>query len=98
VLLLGCDYSSNTSLHLAEWRQSSPLRGLVGASVRRPDGTSEWITWTDVLPDEDDFDDIGADFEATGVVTSGPVGNATAKLMSQRALVDFAAAWMASHR
>ena len=25
-------------------------------------------------------------------------GNATAKLMSQRALVDFAAAWMASHR
>ena len=98
VLLLGCDYSSNTSLHLAEWRQSAPPRGLVGASVRRPDGTSEWITWTDVLPDEDDFDDIGADFEATGVFTSGPVGNATAKLMSQRALVDFAAAWMASHR
>jgi len=98
VLLLGCGYSSNTSLHLAEWRQDSPRRGAVGASVLAPNRTSRWITWVDVLPDEDDFEQLGVDFEATGAVRRGTVGNAAACLMSQRALVDYAAGWMAAHR
>ncbi len=55
VLLLGCGHDSNTSLHLAEWRQPQPPRGEHGSSVRRPDGTSEWVTWTDVIEDESDF-------------------------------------------
>ena len=38
---------------------------------------------------------MGADFEATGAVRVGPVGSATARLMDQRALVDFATTWMA---
>ena len=98
VLLLGCGHSSNTSLHLAEWRQQSPPRGVVGASVRRPDGTSQWITWTDVIESTDDFEQIGAAFEATVGLSAGPVGGASARLMSQRALVEFATAWMAAHR
>ena len=104
VLLLGCGHGSNTSLHLAEWRQASPPRGVIGASVRRSDGTSEWISWTDVLPDSDDFEQVGAAFEAAGGlsgvsgVSAGLVGSATARLMSQRALVDFGTAWMAGHR
>jgi aminoglycoside 3-N-acetyltransferase len=40
VLLLGCGHDSNTSLHLAEWRQKAPPRAVKGASVRRPDGAS----------------------------------------------------------
>ena len=98
VLMLGCGYSSNTSLHLAEWRQPSPPRGPVGAAVRQPDGSSRWITWTAVLDDTDDFEELGAAFEAAGGATVGPVGRATARLMSQRALVDFAVTWMAAHR
>ena len=98
VLLLGCGHSSNTSLHLAEWRQQSPPRGVVGASVRRPDGTSQWITWTDVIESTDDFEQIGAAFEATVGLSAAPVGGASARLMSQRALVEFATAWMAAHR
>jgi aminoglycoside 3-N-acetyltransferase len=98
VLLLGCGHGSNTSLHLAEWRQDTPPRGAVGASVRQPDGSARWTTWVDVLPDEDDFERLGADFEAAGSVAIGQVGRATARLMSQRALVDFAVAWMASER
>lgn len=47
-------HQSNTSLHLAEWRQESSPRGIEGASVRRPDGTSEWISWTDVIENSDD--------------------------------------------
>lgn len=98
VLLLGCGHDSNTSLHLAEWRQKSPPRGVVGASVRRPDGTTEWMSWTDVLENEDDFAELGAAFEAAAGLSIGRVGSGTARLMSQRVLVDFATTWMATHR
>jgi aminoglycoside 3-N-acetyltransferase len=98
VLLLGCGYSSNTSLHLAEWRQVSPPRAATGSSVQQPDGTSQWITWVDVVTDESDFDRLGAAFEATGGAVISQVGGATARLMSQPVLVDFATAWMAANR
>jgi len=98
VLLLGCGHGSNTSLHLAETRQPDPPRSTSGASVRRSDGSSGWVTWSEVAVDEDDFDQIGAAFEATGKVSVGPVGEATARLMSQRALVDFATGWIAANR
>jgi aminoglycoside 3-N-acetyltransferase len=82
VLLLGCGHDSNTSLHLAEWRQKSAPRAVAGASVRRPD----------------DFEQIGAAFEVAVGLSSGQVGDAEARLTPQRALVDFAADWMAEHR
>ena len=47
---------------------------------------------------EDDFEQLGAAFEATVGLPIGQVGNAATRLMSQRALVDFATAWMAAHR
>ena len=48
---------------------------------------------------EDDFETIGAAFEAaTNAVRIGCVGNATARLLSQRALVDYATRWMAENR
>ncbi|RKN32400.1 AAC(3) family N-acetyltransferase [Micromonospora musae] len=98
VLLLGCGYNSNTSLHLAEWRQKSPPRAVTGSSVRQPDGTSQWTTWVDIVADESDFDRLGADFEAAGAAVIGQVGGATAQLMSQPVLVDFATAWMSANR
>jgi aminoglycoside 3-N-acetyltransferase len=98
VLLLGVGHDSNTSLHLAEWRQPSPPRGERGASVRRPDGTAEWVTWTDVLEDEDDFESLGADFEREIGASITSVGNATARLMPQRALVDYAVDWIGRNR
>lgn len=114
VLLLGCGHGSNTSLHLAEWRQPAPRRESTGAAVRRPDGTSHWVSWTDVAPDASDFARLGADYEATGPAPSsgpasscaandgpvrvGPVGRATARLAAQRPLVDYATAWLATHR
>ncbi|TDC84851.1 AAC(3) family N-acetyltransferase [Micromonospora sp. KC606] len=98
VLLLGCGHSANTSLHLAEWRQVSPLRAATGSSVQQSDGTSGWTTWVDVVADESDFDRLGAAFEATGAAVTSQVGGARACLMSQPVLVDFATAWMAAHR
>jgi aminoglycoside 3-N-acetyltransferase len=98
VLLLGCGHDSNTSLHLAEWRQKSAPRGVKGASVRRPDGAAEWISWTDVVDDTDDFEQIGVAFEVAVGLSVGQVGDAEARLTRQRTLVDFAADWMAEHR
>jgi aminoglycoside 3-N-acetyltransferase len=98
VLLVGCGHDSNTSLHLAEWRQKSPPRGVTGSSIRQSDGTGRWTTWTDVMEKEDDFAQLGDAFEATAGVSICQVGSATARLMSQRALVDFATAWLAAHR
>jgi aminoglycoside 3-N-acetyltransferase len=98
VLLLGCGYDSNTSLHLGEWRQASPPRAARGSAVRNPDGSSRWVTWTDVAEDEGDFEQLGADFEATGAAAVRLVGNATGRLMPARSLVDFATDWFATHR
>lgn len=98
VLLLGVGHDSNTSMHLAEWRQADPPRHTAGASIRQPDGTARWVTWQDVEEDEDDFAQIGAEFEATGVVRVGSVGRATARLMDQRAVVDFATTWIRVNR
>jgi aminoglycoside 3-N-acetyltransferase len=98
ILLVGCGHDANTSLHLAEWRQPSPPRGDNGSSIRQPDGTGRWTTWIDVLEDESDFEELGDAFEKEVGVSVGPVGNATARLMAQRAAVDFATTWIGQHR
>ena len=99
VLMLGVGYDTNTSLHLAEWRQLKPPVHVIGSSIRQADGSARWMTWTDVAENEDDFETIGMDFEAaTSGARVGRVGNATARLMSQRALVDYATRWMAENR
>jgi len=99
VLLLGVGHDANTSLHLAEWRQRNPPLHVTGSAVRQSDGSGRWVAWTDVAEDESDFERIGADFEAeTQAASVGQVGSATAKLLPQRALVDFATQWIADHR
>lgn len=98
VLLLGCGHERNTSMHLSEWRSPKAPRHVVGSSVRLPDGTAVWREWEDVDEDEGDFGQIGDAFEAAGGARVGTVGAATARLMSQRAVVDFATDWMSQHR
>lgn len=98
VLLLGVGHDSNTSLHLAEYRQPAPPRARTGSAVRTGDGGRAWVWWEDVATEEDDFPAIGAALAEAGLIRSGPVGAATAQLMGQRAVVDFAVAWMGRHR
>ncbi|MEU8052743.1 aminoglycoside N(3)-acetyltransferase [Micromonospora haikouensis] len=98
VLLLGVGHDSNTSLHLAEYRQPAPPRRREGAAVRTPDGGRRWAGWDDIVLDESDFPRLGAALEATGAVRVGPVGDGTGRLMRQRAAVDFAVDWLARHR
>lgn len=99
VLLLGVGHDSNTSLHLAEHRACWPGKSLhrEGAAVL-VDGQRRWIEYELVQLSTDDFPIIGQAFEATHGIAPGYIGQAEARLIPQRALVDFATDWMTRHR
>lgn len=100
VLLLGTGHESNTSLHLAEYRASYPGRRVVdnGAPVL-VDGQRQWVRLREINLDTTDFEVIGRCFEQeTNLLRRGQVAEATALLMPQRALVDFAVHWMNKNR
>ncbi len=101
VLLLGASHDSNTSLHLAEHRASYPGRRIVenGTAVL-VEGKRQWVKTQDVEADTSDFEAIGDSFEraTAGLVRRGRVAGAEAKLMPQRALVDYAVRWMEENR
>nr|WP_159943759.1 MULTISPECIES: AAC(3) family N-acetyltransferase [unclassified Nocardiopsis] len=98
VLLLGTGFGSCTAFHLAEYRAPRPRLEECGSAVRTPDGGQEWATFADVYLDESDFTRIGADFEDTGAVVSGSVGEATSRLFSLPRAVAFATTWMTVNR
>ena len=100
VLLLGVGHDRNTSLHLAEYRAAYPGKRVITSSAPiLVNGARQWVTFQGIDLDEADFPQIGAAFaKTTGLVRQGKVGQATALLMPQRPLVDFAVQWMAAHR
>lgn len=99
VCLLGVGHDRNTSLHLAETvAEWSGKRHVEQGARVQVDGQSRWVTYSETGYDTDDFLEVGAAFEATGAVRVGPVGDATARVMSMRELVDFAAKWFAANR
>ncbi|MCU0521397.1 MAG: AAC(3) family N-acetyltransferase [Anaerolineae bacterium] len=100
VLLLGVGYDCNTSFHLAEYRcQFAPLKRCTrGAPMPTADGGSRWTTYDDIFWYDADFGEIGRAFEDMGAVRVGNIGQATSRLFSQPALVDFAVRWMDENR
>lgn len=100
VLLLGVGHSNNTSLHLAEWRAAYPSRSMVEAQAPlMQDGRRQWVTFQDLDYDDDDFAEIGADFEAQADrLRIGNIGYGEARLFHQRPLVDYAVKWIEEHR
>ncbi len=100
VLLLGVGHGNNTSMHLAEYRADFPGRARVrqGAPVLE-NGERRWVEFMDLLWNDQDFPQIGADFaRETGLERIGRVALAEARLLPQRALVDYAVGWMERHR
>lgn len=100
ILLLGVRHDSNTSLHLAEHRADYP--GKAYHSQGTPllvDGERQWVTFEEQDYDESDFPALGQAYEASGKsFVEGRVGYGEAKLIPQRALVDFAVGWLPGHR
>ncbi len=100
VLLLGVGHTSNTSIHLAEYRADWPGKREVANGAPLTVGDRRvWVANRDFDLSSDDFDEIGGAYaESTGGVRAGRMGAGTALLMRQRGLVDFAARWIAAHR
>jgi aminoglycoside 3-N-acetyltransferase len=100
VLLLGVDHARNTSLHLAEYRADLELGTVTTGSAVLRDGQREWVQFEHLDIDDSDFTDCGEAFDAARpeAVQRGAVGAGKAKLVSQRALVDFGAEWFTENR
>ncbi len=99
VLLLGVGYDKNTSLHLADARASYPGKHSVTEhSAVMGNGKREWVAYDTLYVDGEDFTAIGEAFAASGAEKATPVGDATARWMRQRELVDFAVEWMEKNR
>lgn len=99
VLLIGVDYSSNTSLHLAEYKANYITKRLIKNGFPVIEQTHRvWKEYDDIDYRTDDFEEIGRHYENGNDLKTGKVGNATCRLMKQRSLVDFAVQWMKNNR
>jgi aminoglycoside 3-N-acetyltransferase len=97
VLLLGVDYDSNTSFHLAEHRAPG-LKTMTQAAPITVDGRRVWKSYTTADYSVNGFAQIGEALETTGAVHLGKVGSATARFFPQRPAVDLAARWLSDGR
>lgn len=99
VLLLGVGYDKNTSLHLADFRAEYPGKhNCVEHSAIMEDGQRVWKAYETLFVDGEDFEALGTDYEKENQISTGRIGNAIIRLMSQRQLVDYAVKWMEKNR
>jgi aminoglycoside 3-N-acetyltransferase len=98
ILLLGVGYPACAAFHLAEYRYvaSPPMRSY--RCVIGVDGRTVWHEYRDVVLDDRDLGDLGADFERTGIAIRGRVGQADCRLAPMVPTVDFATEWLRQHR
>ncbi|MFX0054341.1 MAG: aminoglycoside N(3)-acetyltransferase [Candidatus Hermodarchaeota archaeon] len=99
VLLLGAGHDSNTALHLAEVKAALPNHPteLQGAAVIE-NGRREWKAWTEIQYYFEDFKQIGQAFEESIGYQPDKIGQAESRLLSMRAMVDFAVNWLHANR
>jgi aminoglycoside 3-N-acetyltransferase len=101
ILLIGCGYDKNTSLHLSEIRADWPGKKRIrqGSPVLEG-GRRVWKWFEEVELETDDFASCGTAFEDSDgeEVYIGRIGLAESHLMPLRALVDFGTAWFSAHR
>ena len=99
VVLLGVTHWKNTSLHLAEARAHyRGKRNLRSASAIMVDGTRQWVEYQTLQTYADDFGEIGQAFDTAHQLEVNQIVQAEVRFFRQRALVDFAVAWMERHR
>jgi aminoglycoside 3-N-acetyltransferase len=96
VLLLGVGFAVCTAFHLAEYRIPSPKVEHSGAMLTAQG--REWITYTDIATNSDDFDELGAAYEPTATLHRGKVGAADARLFPAAEAIAFAVDWLRTNR
>lgn len=99
---LGLGAGAVVLLH-SSYREIGPVENGAAGVLAAFDACA-WMEYDDVDLDDSDFARIGADLDetcdksGTALVTQGRLGSAGARLMSLPAAVDFAGAWIVTHR
>lgn len=97
VLLLGVDYSSCTSFHLAETMLSNmPTKRMGTAMIEN--GERMWKWFTDYVYDAEDFNALGQQYELEFSVTQGKIGQADCKLLEMQHVILYATQWLQQRR
>lgn len=98
VLMLGVGWDKCTVFHLAESRLASTPRKS-NSFAAMVGGKRQWVTVEDMEADSDDFEVLGAAFEAqTGAVTRCTIGAAESRVFAVRDAIAFAERWFLEHR
>jgi aminoglycoside 3-N-acetyltransferase len=98
VLLFGVGYGNNTSFHLSEARARGSKIYQESSPITDQNGKRTWTSYEEIDWDEEPFDRIGKDYEATGSVKRTKIGGAETRLFRQRPAVDFAVEWLEKAR
>ncbi|KAJ6787239.1 hypothetical protein PWT90_07023 [Aphanocladium album] len=98
VLLIGVGWDKCTAFHLPESQlPSTPRKPNSFAAI--VDGKREWVTVEDMDADSDDFEALGADFEAqTDAVRRYKIGAAESRVFAITEAINFAQTWLLTHR
>jgi aminoglycoside 3-N-acetyltransferase len=97
VLLLGVNYDSCTSFHLAEALNEKMPRKKMGAAIQE-NNKRYWKWFEDYAYIDEDFEKIGKKFDETNNVILGKVGNSNCRIFNIKAGVDFAGKWLEKNR
>ncbi len=99
VLLVGVSHENNSSLHLAEYRGDYPGKHYrLNGSAIQVGNERKWVEWKELDINNDDFEQLGIDFELKINYIPGKVGLAESRLISQRDIVDFGIKWIKKNR
>ena len=99
ILLLGVTHENNTSLHLAEYRSEFPGKKYNNTgSAMMVKNQRKWVEWKELELNSDDFEQLGAEFESSFDFKLKKIGEAKARLISLRTIVDFGVKWLPKNR
>lgn len=98
VLLLGVGFNTCTAFHLAEYRYTAHPPLQTYSCVVMSKGKRRWLTYQDVVLDDEEFEIIGKYLDDEIKKPPGNVGGAESRIMPLRYAVDFAREWMVTHR
>jgi aminoglycoside 3-N-acetyltransferase len=94
VLLLGVGYAACTAFHLAEYRLPGPAQQQVYRCFTATEGERrKEQAFTDIVLDDSDFEEIGAEMDREPFMRASRVGRASCRLFPVRDAVDFALDW-----
>jgi aminoglycoside 3-N-acetyltransferase len=96
VLLLGVNYDSNTSFHLAENRQPNTTIKSESAPILDK-GQRVWATYNEIEYQTELFLELGEAFEKSYPVLHKSVAASACRLFKQRDCVDYGVDWLMNH-